>query len=87
MGSSVRGLFVESEPEGYGGLMVVVKGVKSGWIMIYFESRTSSMCVGYKRKEGAKADFNVWILSNCQDRVTVFLHGVTLQEKHNWRER
>ena len=38
-GSSVRGLFTKAEPEGYGGLMVVVKGVRDGWVMIYFESR------------------------------------------------
>lgn len=49
--------------------------------MIYFESGAGSMYVGYKINEGAKADFKVWNPSNCQDRVTVLLHGTTLHKK------
>ena len=72
-------------------MMVVVKGEKSGQIMISFEGKltacTDQLCVEYKRKKGAKTDFSVGILSNCQNRVTIFLHGERLQEKLNWRER
>lgn len=71
--------------------MVVVKGEKSGWIMITSKvelaAYTDQLCVGYKRKKGTKADFNTRILSNCQNIVTIFLHGTRLQEKPNWRER